>query len=88
MSGLVRLVIPARSGPLTIRTTSGLDCANCPEPATLAIEPHRLPAVPICGNCLVTGMALYLGRTHLEAGGDIADLAIPPREDTDGPAHQ
>jgi hypothetical protein len=30
--------------------------------------------VLICGNCLAEGLAIQLGRKHVEQGGDVGDL--------------
>lgn len=78
MSGRVQLVIPTPGGRLAIATAAGSDaCAGCRQPATIVLAPSntRPATVPLCGGCLCTGIAVWLGARHVAAGGDLATLS-------------
>lgn len=83
---MLKLVVPTAGGGMTIATaatSTGACAAGCGQPAGLELTPAGADTVPLCGDCVARALALYLGRRHLDAGGDISDLRR-----TDGPTHE
>jgi hypothetical protein len=79
--------LPTRDGAIEVRPGSG-SCTGCRTKGggllelTVrgAVEGDRdaAGAIDLCGNCLAEGLAILLGRRHVQAGGSIEDLRVPP----------
>lgn len=85
--GTVRVHRPTREGgELTIYDPPRVEkCVACaaPEPLGVAVK-TSLPGEPtldlaLCAGCLCEALAILLGRRHMQAGGDVADLSTWPR---------
>lgn len=42
-------------------------------------EPDQPPGVlAVCGRCVLEALAIAFGRAHVQHGGEVADLEVPP----------
>lgn len=79
------ICIPTPTGSVTIgRTITGTcDLCGLPSlepgvaPVHVTIAGAAQPELLICGQCLLTGLAIAAGRHHVLQGGDVADLQLP-----------
>jgi hypothetical protein len=75
------IALQTRSGQVTITPIAPAtrQCAGpCGDWAEIHIITPTSARVPICGQCLVTALATWLGAQHLRAGGRLEDLQIQP----------
>jgi hypothetical protein len=78
-----------RAGTLGLYDAAAGPCATCDRtdtPALIAIiatvvggehDGRRLETA-ICADCLAEALAIHFGRRHVQDGGDVDDLVIPP----------
>jgi hypothetical protein len=90
------LNLPSRDGgSITIQRSYAPTCASCDAPIdadtgiSLIVEvgAHRHPQRPtltipgICGGCVSEAFALFFGRRHVQRGGVVEDLQLPPDQE-------
>jgi hypothetical protein len=79
---LLRLTTP--TGSIAMRDAGQGECSSCGRhvDTTAQVYVHmgeRELSIPrVCGGCLAEGLAIVFGRNHLEAGGRIGELTVPP----------
>lgn len=59
-------------------------CTGCADRQTRSVIQLDVDSVDgatfpldLCGGCLAEGLAILLGRRHVQQGGDVSDLQIP-----------
>lgn len=75
------------NGRLQLEDDASLEtCATCnatsPIGVTVETGGRRLRTA-MCATCITEALAIFWGRRHVQAGGDVADLKVTPEAPSD-----